>query len=91
MDNSELKQIIASKMVKGAKIGSQYPLAIVKSEGRNRIIMDVNEFDTEWPGSDANCVLQKYIVPRGLKSNKTRVIINENKPSQVFIFCSKTR
>ena len=57
IDNTELKQLITAKMMQGSKVGSDYPVAIVKSQARNRCIMNAKDFDSEWPGAEANAVM----------------------------------
>ncbi|OMJ85690.1 hypothetical protein SteCoe_12963 [Stentor coeruleus] len=70
-------------------IKSSIPLFVLKFRGTKRLEYSLHELLENFPDTSIDCVIQRYIKPKGLKAIKYRVVINSFK--KVIIFSNKIR
>lgn len=58
---------------------SKYPVAILKYYESKRLDFSLNDLINSFPDTSSDVVIQKFIVPKGLRVTKYRVILNEFK------------
>lgn len=89
-DLSAIKKSICS-MAKDfpLDIKSDVPLFILKFKVTKRLEYNLRDFLESLPDTQTNCVIQKYIRPKGLKAIKHRVVLDSYK--KVIIFSNKIR
>lgn len=68
---------------------SSIPIFVLKFRGSKRLEYSLNDLLENFPSPSIDCMIQKYIKPKGLKAIKYRVVINTFK--KVIIFSNKIR
>ena len=88
---SEIKECIVNIFNKNnSNKNSGCPIIILKFRGRNRkLIYSSKEFLESFPDLSTDCIIQKYIPPKGLKAIKYRAVVSDF--DKIYIYSNKTR